>query len=115
MTSVVQNGGKMKAVGTALQVYRGKAKKTVGGLTKKHLKKVDGRIVRVNASKTAKKRMRKQTPFAIFAACSKKMAKKNMKFDQIKKTMKQLSKKYKTMKSQNKSFPSMKKEMLSMC
>jgi hypothetical protein len=52
----MQEGGKIKTVGTRAEVMHGTAKKTSGGLTKKDLKyNKQGRIVSVKMSERAKK------------------------------------------------------------
>ena len=56
--STCQSGGSkhVKARGSRAEVFHGTAKKTTGGLTKKHLKKNKrGRIVSIKKSKSAKK------------------------------------------------------------
>jgi hypothetical protein len=55
----VQEGGKIKAVGTRAEVMHGTARHTSGGLTKKDLKyNKHGRIVSVKMSNRAKKEKR---------------------------------------------------------
>ena len=84
--SNVQQGGKIKAVGTRAEVMHGTARHTSGGLTKKDLKyNKHGRIVSVKMSNRAKKEKRleragfkpvKGKPFKLFKKSDGKKAKK---------------------------------------
>lgn len=78
-------GGKMKTIGTRVEVYRGKAKKTSGGMTKKDIIKRKGRYISKKASTRAKKMMKKGGVFSEYIKLAK--ANKGKEFKPLHKSM----------------------------